>query len=215
MENEIVSNEKKQELEKQSINLTEQATSLVIQNEADNSNATLILKSIKSMRVSINDTFKPAVQSAKKAYDEARDLRDKFLKPVADAEFTLRQKVGAFVLAENRRLAELAEIEAKKQEKEIKKAEKKAEKTGEAVVLPAAAPIKTKVTSQAGISHTVRWSAEVTDIVALCKAVVAGKVIPEVISPNMTVLNKLAQVSKDKLNIAGVKAVSKVSTSVR
>lgn len=214
--NEIITIEQKQEIEQQSNTLTDQAKSLIIANEVDNNNATSILKDIKTMRVNVTNTFKPAVTSAKNAYDKARALRDKFLKPVADAELILRQKVGDFVQAENKRLADIAAKEAAEFEKQAKKAEKKAEKTGEPVSLPIQqAPIKTKVNTQAGISHTVRWSAEVTDIVALCKAVATGKVMQECILPNMTVLNKLAGLSKDKLKIPGVKAVSNVSTSVR
>jgi len=213
---EIVSNEKKQELEKQSNSLIEKVEALTIADEKSNISATLFLKDIKSMRVSINETFKPAVSSAKKAYDEARNLRDNFLKPVENSERIIRQKIGIWVQAENRRLAEIAEVEAKAREKEIKKAEKKAEKTGAPVVLPpVTTPTQTKVSAPVGISHTTRWSAEVTDIVALCKAIASGKVIPELVLPNMPALNKLAQVSKENLKIAGVKAVSTVSTSVR
>jgi hypothetical protein len=213
---EIVSSEKKQELEKQNNSLLEKVEALSIDSEQHNTNATLFLKEIKKMRVNVNDTFKPAVSAAKNAYDEARALRDNFLKPIENAERVIRQKIGLWVQAENKRLTEIAAAEAKAREKEIKKAEKKAEKTGKPIDMPQPiAPIKTKVSTPAGISHTVRWSAEVTDIVALCKAIGAGKVMPELVLPNIPALNKLAQVSKENLNIAGVKAVSTVSTSVR
>lgn len=214
--NDIIPQETKQELETQGNSLSARVSGLAITDEKSNTEATLLLKSVREMRVRIEDTFKPAVSAAKKAYDEARGLRDTFLRPVEMAETTLRQKIGVFVQAENKRLADIAAADAKEREKEIRKAERKAERTGAPVVLPpAAAPVATKVASPAGVSHTVRWSAEVLDIKALCKAVADGKVMPELVSANMPALNKMAQLAKDKLNIPGVRAVSTTSTVIR
>lgn len=214
--NDIIPQEVKQELQTQGDGLNAKITGLIIADEKGNTEATLLLKSVKEMRIKIEDTFKPAVSSAKKAYDEARALRDTFLKPVENSEALLRQKIGAFVQAENKRLADIAAAEAKEREKEIRRAERKAERTGAPVVLPPTpAPIVTKVSTPAGVSHTVRWSAEVTDIKALCKAVADGKAMPELVLANMPALNKLAQMAKGNLSIPGVKAVSTTSTVIR
>lgn len=53
------------------------------------------------------------------------------------------------------------------------------------------------------------WSAEVTDLMALCQAVVAGKVPIGAISPNSTFLNGMAKNLQKAMSIPGVKAVSR------
>ena len=52
-------------------------------------------------------------------------------------------------------------------------------------------------------------------IVLILMAVADGKVQPECVMPNMPVLNKLAQISKEALNVPGVKAISSTSTVIR
>lgn len=53
------------------------------------------------------------------------------------------------------------------------------------------------------------WSAEITDIKALCMAVATGKASPECVTANMPVLNKMAVALKNTLNVPGVRAYSK------
>lgn len=53
------------------------------------------------------------------------------------------------------------------------------------------------------------WSAEVTDIKALCMAVATGKASTECVIGNQTVLNRLAVGLKGTMNIPGVRAYSK------
>ena len=53
------------------------------------------------------------------------------------------------------------------------------------------------------------WSAEVTDIKALCRAVADGKASTECVMANMPVLNRMASALKATMNIPGVRAYSK------
>jgi len=216
MQTEIIPREAEHELKNKSMGITLLADSLNITNEIENNDATHILKYVKEMRLEIENTFKPAVSSAKKAYDEARGLRDTFLKPVEQAEETIRLKIGIFVQAENKRRAEIAAKEAAEYEKQLAKAEKKAERTGIPVILPSAPmPTVTKVAAMSGTSFSTRWNAQVIDIKALCKAIGEGKAPIDCVMPNMPVLNKLASISKEKLNIAGVKPIANTATIIR
>ncbi len=67
----------------------------------------------------------------------------------------------------------------------------------------------------AGISHRPTYSAEVTDIVALCQAVVDGKVAKNAVMPNQKVLDGLARALKGELKIPGVKLVEGKSTAAK
>lgn len=67
----------------------------------------------------------------------------------------------------------------------------------------------------AGTSKREIWSAEVTDLMVLVKAVAEGAAPISVLDANMKVLNGLAKSLRAELNIPGVKAVSKESMSVR
>lgn len=53
------------------------------------------------------------------------------------------------------------------------------------------------------------WSAEVTDIKALCRAVGAGTVSTEYVTANMPVLNRMATALKGTMNVPGVRPVSR------
>ena len=60
----------------------------------------------------------------------------------------------------------------------------------------------------AGVSFSTRWSAEVTDLLTLVKAVAGGQAPLSVLTPAMPVLNAMARDEHDRLNIPGVRAVS-------
>lgn len=72
------------------------------------------------------------------------------------------------------------------------------------IVLPKTTP---KLTG--GPVYQERWSAEVTDIKALCLAVADGTASPELVLANMPALNTLAVRLKNTMAIPGVRAISK------
>jgi hypothetical protein len=72
------------------------------------------------------------------------------------------------------------------------------------VVLPKATP---KLAG--GPVYRETWSAEITDIKALCRAVGAGTASTEFVQGNMPALNKMAIAMKSTMNVPGVRAISK------
>jgi hypothetical protein len=207
--NDTIPQEVKTEMETQNHDIVVKATGLVIKDEHANLEATGLLTAIKTMRTKVEDTFGPSVKAAKTAYDEAKSLRDTFLDPLKDVEAQLRSKIGAYITAETaRRDALQAKADAK-----FEKAVERAEATGKALTV--APVIVAKVSAATNASYTKRWSAQVTDIKALCLAVAEGRVPVEYVTANMPVLNRMAVSSKDALNIPGIKAVSQISASVR
>jgi hypothetical protein len=53
------------------------------------------------------------------------------------------------------------------------------------------------------------WGAEVRDIKALCRAIAEGKASPNLVTPNMPALNKLATALKETMNVPGVRPYSR------
>jgi hypothetical protein len=72
------------------------------------------------------------------------------------------------------------------------------------VVLPKATP-----KLDGGPVYRETWSAEITDIKALCRAVGVGTASTEFIVGNMPALNKVAIAMKSTMNVPGVRAISK------
>ena len=209
MTNEIITLETRTELETQNKTVLERVKAMEIKTEQTNTEATGLLKILKDARLKVETTFKPAETSAKKAYDEVRALRDLFLVPLKDGETTIRQKIGEFVRVENERRATLQ----KKADEKFEKAAARAEATGKPMT--AAPVVVAHVSAPEGVSYTERWSANVVDMVALCRAVADGKAPAEYVLPNLPALNAIARTSKDKLAIPGVVAEKQVTTNVR
>jgi len=203
---EIIAKEVQAEMESKAVTLVGAAHDVAIKNEMDNSKAAAFLVSVRNERKSREEVFKPAVSKAKAAYDEVKALRDIALKPLKEAEDIVKRKISDFVVAENnRREALQAKADAK-----FNKAAEKAEATGNP--LTAVPQVFAKVNSTAGATFITKWEAEVTDPKAVIDAVSRGVIPMEAVSINMPFFNKMAQISKDKLAMPGVKAVKKVIT---
>lgn len=72
-------------------------------------------------------------------------------------------------------------------------------------------PTETQKVKLQGVVVKTYWSAEVTDLRALCRAIAEGKQPLAYIEANMTALNKQATSLKKEMNIQGVKAVPRDS----
>ena len=66
-----------------------------------------------------------------------------------------------------------------------------------------------------GVSFRDLWSAEVTDLLALARAVADGVVAPTLLIPNQPALNKMAVALKGELRIPGVVARCERISAVR
>lgn len=189
--------------------------------------AAVELKSIKAKAKELEETRK----SLTKPIDEAKaKIMDFFCQPLdflAKAESAIKGSMLTYQNEQERlrreEEARRQEIARREQEKLQKRAEKAAEKgqtekaealmeTAQAIPTPIVTPTIQKV---AGIATKTTWKAEVTDKMALIKAVAAGQVPMSVLDVNQTVLNKMAVALKEELNYPGVKAVAEQSMAVR
>lgn len=110
--------------------------------------------------------------------------------------------------AEQRRQAEIAERErASQQQAESKRIA--------ADTMPSQPVIAHAAPKVAGVSTRYDWHGEVTDKLALVKAVAAGNAPLDLLDVNMPMLNKLAKALKSALAYAGVKAVERPTMSAK
>jgi len=183
----------------------------------------------------IDEKLDPKRELAYRAYQEwlklIKELKDPYLK----AKAYLNGQVTAYhqeIEKKRREEEEIARQTAIKEEMDRRKTEEEAriaqaaelEKAGaneEAEALVAETveenqkpieiyvpPAATPKAELEGATVKVYWSAEVTDLRALCRAVAEGKAAIACIEANMTVLNAQARSLKKELNIPGVRAIS-------
>lgn len=146
------------------------------------------------------------------AWKSACALRDRVCGRYTEAKQILSRKMGAWWNAEQERLAE----ERRKQEEQARadevarlkaegatKKEVEAVKSGKVAVPLPPAPVAAPTV---GRKPVVYWSAEVTDKMALVKAVAAGKVPLMALEANMTYLNGQAKLLKSEFAVPGVAA---------
>lgn len=203
------------------------AEALQIKNVDDHSFALETIKQLRQKEKRITDHFEPARKAADGAKKEILAARDLLVKPLSEARGFLDRKAVAYQ-QDQQRIAREAELKAqeevrKEEERRLAEADKaieegddeKAEAILDAPVVPAAAPIAPEVATVSGVSTRTTWSAEVVDMTALIQHAAKNPLDARLIEPNMTELNKLAVVHKEKLDIPGVKAVPKTTTVAR
>lgn len=220
MENEIM------ELEQKAIAVDEQAKALVVKTQPQYDEANKFILTIKSLQKEIKDTFGPIITKAFQAHKEAKAQETRHLEPLLKAEAFIKDKMMVYLRqqeairaeqerklqaeAEKKRQEALAKAEAARAEGKESKAEKYEEKAAQVV-----APQLASTVDKGSAIVTKRWSAEVTDLMALVKGVAAGQVPLACVEANMVALNGQARALKNSMNYPGVKAVSEDNLGIR
>jgi hypothetical protein len=196
-------------------------------------NASLLLRSVKTLRNQVQDWFAPHIEAAmetKRKAESARkalaDERDKMEAPLAEAERILKHALLAFEAEQERtRLEEEQRLQAE------------AQREAEAVTLAAAAalelaavasgdagmlqesrdileqPIEAPVVSVAvqvpkvqGVTYRDNWKAHRDiDVKALALAVASGLAPSAFLVPDVTAINQFARATKGTQPIAGIR----------
>lgn len=218
--------------------IPEQAKMIVVLDQKSLSMANDLFNAIKGLRKKIGETMDPVIQAAHNSHKVALAKKAELEAPLIVAEKYLNVQVTAYhqeierIRAEEAEKARQAaikeEMERRRQEEEARiqaaaeleaaGATEEAEAIMQEAIEQKEAPVEVYVpppiTPRAelnGASVKTYWSAEVTDLKALCKAVAEGKASIAFIEPNMVALNKQAQSLKKELSIPGVRAVSRSS----
>jgi hypothetical protein len=219
-------------VEEKALSIVDQAKAVKVTDTETYKQAGALWKSIGEMIKEVKDTFDPICDAANKAHKAATAKRAKYLDPLTSAQKSVKQLMSSYDAEqerlrreEQRRLEEIARkaeeerllMEAIAAEEELKaqgltaeeaKAEAEAIISQPVYVPPVVVP-KAVPKMAGGPVYREIWSAEVTDIKALCRAVAMGQASPECVLANFTALNKMATALKGTLSIPGVRAVSR------
>ena len=179
-------------------------------------------KSLTALEKKIKVYWEEDVSSALKLHRSLVAKRDAMLIPVGEQKNSLRLGMKTFEDEQERiRRAEQARLEeeARKAAEEAALAQAVAlemnghKAAAEAVIAaPVVAPaVYVPKTTPTGFGNATRrtWGAEVTDLLALVKAVAAGIVPLQAIDANSVFLNQQARALKSALSYPGVKSVAR------
>jgi len=194
-------------IEKKAVATIERANSLVITNQQQYVAATDFLKGIKALEKEVEEAFDPIIEKAHQAHKEALLQKDKYYKPLINAERLIKGKIGTYNMEQERlqkeqeeRLRREAEERERKLREQAAAASKKGDKEkAEALTEKAnsvyAPPIAPTIEKVDGVTVKDNWYAEVVDV----------KILPrEFMLPNMTALNQYAKATKGAQKIPGV-----------
>lgn len=208
-------------VEEKALSVPDQARNFLITTNEDFQNADSLLTSWKGIEAEIHSAFDPIVDAAHKAHKEAVAQRKKYLDPIEQGRALLKPKMSAYADEQERKRKEaerMAQEEARKREEEAQLATAlEAEKSGDTAAAEAiiAAPVEAlavtlpKFTPKVQTTFRESWSAEVTSLLDLVKAIAAGKAPLNLVIPNTVALNGLARSLKGTMAYPGVKAVSR------
>lgn len=210
-----------------------EAKSFTIKSEEENNKAFVFLVGVKKLINKVHDAFDPVVEAAHNSHKIAVAQRKEQLEPLEQAEKIVKQ-LGVNYLAEQQRIKEEAERKARaeaeaaerKRKAELEEQAKRHEANGNIAkaeerremaeqVFIAPRPVVASVIKAEGQSLKEVWSAEVTDLAALVKAVAEGRAPITLVMADQVALNKQAKATKNAFPIPGVKFFSTKSMSVR
>jgi hypothetical protein len=183
----------------------------------------LALVNVRTLRIAekrLTELFEPSRKKADEAKKEILRLRDGLIGPIAEARAIYDSKALAYEQGERikaeeerRRLQELArQQEEERALQDAIEAEARGDQNEAEAILaePVQAPVirvAPRVAEVAGVTSQVRWSAQVTDLLALVQYVAAHPQWISLLEPAMPNLNRLAVAQRDALSFPGVKAM--------
>lgn len=206
------------ELEAKALTWPERARALTVDSDETFHEAGNLLVGVKALRKEIEDHHRPVIAAAFAAHKAATAAKKKLDDPLDVAEGVLKRSMAAYHEAQERaRRAEQLrlEAEARRQEEERRLAEaealeaegrhEEAAQTIEELIVAPVAPVAPPAPKVAGVSFREQWTAEVTDLSALVRAVADGKAPAGLVMANQSALDQLARALKDTMAVPGVK----------
>lgn len=204
----------------------EKAKGLAVTDDRDYQRAAEWLQDIKALRTQIAAACDPVIKAAHAAHRAATAQKQDLEFELVEADKLIRGKLSGYLVeqqriaaaakaaieAETRAAVEAAEREAKALESVGETA--LAEMTRAEAAMPAPAPIARTVAA-AGVSAREKWEAEVTDLPAFLRGILAGEIPHGAVLVNATLLRQMAVAMKDELQWPGVTVKRGASVVVR
>lgn len=207
-----------QQMEQEGALMVKRVTGLTITNDAEYERGGDILKDIKARIKAVKDYWKQPKAAAQAAHKTLVDREKQMLKPLEDAEGTVKKTMLAYT-TEQRRIAEEAARKAREEEQaRLAALAAQAERQGDADsaafmrdMMDTEEPQQVQTVAAKGVSVRTTWKARVTDP-KLVPAYFDGYELREI---NMTALNGMARQYEGGLNIPGVEFYQDETLSVR
>lgn len=195
-----------QQMEQEGALMVQRVTGLTITTDDDYSRGGDILKDIKARIKAVKDYWEAPKAAAQAAHKTLVDREKQMLKPLEDAETTVKKTMLAYTTEQQRKRQEeqarLAELAAQ--------AEQQGDTDGAAFMREMSAAVE-PVQPTGGVSVRTTWKARVTDPKKV-PAYFDGYELREI---NMTALNGLARQYDGGLDIPGVEFYRDSTMSVR
>lgn len=225
--------------------LVAQADALTVSSQSEYESAARFLVAIKALLAKVAETFDPVVLAAHRAHKAAVEARRKHADPLEAAEWRVKTTMARYLTEQERlRREEAARLEREAREAEARriaaerreyeearlKAAEALEEAGmheeaDAVLsepMPEPDPIPPPPPSPtiarptaAGIAVRETWSAEVTDLAALVRAIAAGQAPLTLVRASSAALGQWARATKGSVAIPGVRVVSGTGIAAR
>jgi len=217
-----------EELQTRTLSVPDRARSLAIVTAADYVAAGELLKVIKGLRAEIGETFDPIISKAHEVHKEAIDQKRRVDAPLCEAEGILKPRIARY-LQEQERLRQEEELRLRKIEQE--EAERRqleeavaldaigettlANEILDAPIVPIPVVAPRTVPKVQGIAMTTRYSASVTNLMDLVRAVAAGRAPIQCLKADDVFLNQQARAMKEALSYPGVRLNKESGISAR
>ena len=208
--------------------LQQQVTALEFSTVEDLGKANNLLTAVLSLKDEIERYHEPIKRPLKEAHAAACKAEHEDLDPVVVLEKRLKQGIAALDLkirqleAETARAREKAAADAGSvMQQQMIEAARQSGASEEVLASLGAMEILVPIADEEsfarpkGYSTRDQFEVEVTDILLLAKAVVAGRVQKEVLQANMKLLAAMAKASNGDLEIPGVRITKKLSVAGR
>lgn len=207
------------ELEARAVSWPDRAQALAVVDAATCEAAGELLRDIKTLREEIAASTDPVIEAAHKAHKAALAQRKQLEAPLVQAEGTIKGRLAAYV-TEQERLRRIVEAQAAAEARRIEEDRRLVEAEAlaaageaaeaEAVLdapMPAPPPPRARVPKVEGVATREVWSAQVTNLMQLVKAIAAGQAPLALVLPNEPALHGQARSLKAQMQIPGVRAV--------
>lgn len=214
-------------IETQASALQQMASACVVTTDAELQAAGESLKLVKAYLARVAEVFDPIDRAQIEARRVTIAQRKGLEKYALDAEILIKTRMASYqrgVEASRRAEAEAAAMRAR-QEEETRRLEAAvaAEQAGDgqaaARILDTPTPVMVAPVAPAtkveGVSFGESWSAEVTDMLALVKAVAAGTQPLHYLKADLVALNQAARAARGTLAVPGVQSVRANRVTVR
>lgn len=214
------------QLRARTANWAERAQMATVASDRDYQLAAEYLQDIKALRAEIAAACDPVIRAAHLAHRAATAQKADLEFELVEADKLIRQKLSGYI-AEQHRIAAAqkaaAAAEARAAQEAAEREAKALEQVGETALaelaraeaaVAVAAPTAHTVAA-AGVSSRETWSAEVTDLPAFLRGVLAGEIPQGAVLINEALLRKMAGALKEELKWPGVTVRRSASVVVR